>query len=192
MWFPRGWPSTALTPGYLIGSRFLLPALGRPKLSGIKTNAQPAPATSPCRSAHLLFMFLAEEMVGCHVSVSSHVMPLPALVHSLGHQFASDLCRDSQAHSTHQEGPEGESSPAHPNPCFPAARGSQTGLPRNGGASGPSGPVRCQQPASSLSSWPSLTYRTETDRRTVLLRGCRCVSEAMLLHLSLLFKANHS
>lgn len=69
------------------------PALGRCKLRGIKTNAQPAPATSPCRSAHLLLMFLGEEMVGCHVSVNSHVMPLPILVHSLGHQFASELWR---------------------------------------------------------------------------------------------------
>lgn len=78
--------------------QFLTPSLGgRPKLRGIKTNAQPAPATSPCRSAHLLFMFLGEEMVGCHVSVSSHVMPLPALVHSLGHQFASDLWRGQSA-----------------------------------------------------------------------------------------------
>lgn len=73
---------------------FFGPAPGQPKLRGIKTNAQPAPATSPCRSAHLLFMFLGEEIVGCHVSVSSHVMPLPALVHSLGHQFASDLWRE--------------------------------------------------------------------------------------------------
>lgn len=53
-------------------------------------------------------------MVGCHVSVSSHVMPLPALVHSLGHQFASDLWREKPDHSTHCEGPGGASSPPHP------------------------------------------------------------------------------
>lgn len=86
-------PSLQVTSSALV---FDPQALGRPKLRGIKTNAQPAPATSPCRSAHLLFMFLGEEMVGCHVSVSSHVMPLPALVHSLAHQFASDLSREQQ------------------------------------------------------------------------------------------------
>lgn len=128
---PEGWRSTALTPGHLLSSRFCPPVLGRPELRGIKTNAQPAPATSPCRSAHLLFMFLGEEMVGCHVSVSGHVMPLPALVHSLGHQFASDLWRGGQAHSAHRQGP-GESL-AHPAHCFPAARASKTGPPRNGG-----------------------------------------------------------
>lgn len=40
---------------------FWAPALGQPKLRGIKTNAQPAPATSPCRSAHLLVCSLEKK-----------------------------------------------------------------------------------------------------------------------------------
>lgn len=62
-------------------------------------------------------------MVGCRVSVSSHVMPLPALVHSLGHQFASDLWRGSLPHSAHCEGPGEESSP--PGPRLPSGKGKQ-------------------------------------------------------------------
>lgn len=64
-------------------------------------------------------------MVGCHVSVSGHVMPLPALVHSLGHQFASDLWRGGHAHSAHCEGPGEESSP--PCPLLPSCKGEQDG-----------------------------------------------------------------
>lgn len=113
------------------------PALGRCKLRGIKTNAQPAPATSPCRSAHLLLMFLGEEMVGCHVSVNSHVMPLPILVHSLGHQFASELWRGwpGPMPTVTVQG-NNSSPPTHP-PCLPAAGVSKTGLPSNGGGGEP-------------------------------------------------------
>lgn len=99
---------------------FLAPGLGQPKLRGIKTNAQPAPATSPCRSAHLLFVFLGEEMVGCHVSVSSHVMPLPALVHSLGHNLPLTFGGSSQAQKANSEGP--WESLAHPAHWFSAAK----------------------------------------------------------------------
>lgn len=163
VWFLRGWRSTALTPGYLISPRFFFwaPALGQPKLRGIKTNAQPAPATSPCRSAHLLLMFLGEEMVGCHVSVSSHVMPLPALVHSLGHQFVSDLW-SSQAHRAYCEGP-GESSPPCPLLSQLQRRAKQASL----GV----GPLRCQQPASSLSPWPSPTNQTKIWTVLLIFKG---------------------
>lgn len=92
----------------------------QPKLRGIKTNAQPAPATSPCRSAHLLFVFLGEEMVGCHVSVSSHVMPLPARVHSLGHNLPLTFGGSSQAQGANSEGP--WESLAHPAHWFLAAK----------------------------------------------------------------------
>lgn len=92
----------------------------QPKLRGIKTNAQPAPATSPCRSAHLLFVFLGEEMVGCHVSVSSHVMPLPALVHSFGHNLPLTFGGSSQAQRANSEGP--WESLAHPALWFLAAK----------------------------------------------------------------------
>lgn len=101
VWFLRGGqapPSLQVTSSTLVLFCFVLaPGLGQPKLRGIKTNAQPALATSPCRSAHLLFVFLGEEMVGCHVSVSSHVMPLPALVHSLGHNLPLTFGGSSQA-----------------------------------------------------------------------------------------------
>lgn len=157
----RGVAKHRLTPGPLIGSRVWPPASGRPRLRGIETNAQPAPATSPCRSAHLLFVFLGEEMVGCHVSVSGHVMPLPALVHSLGHQFASDLWRGSHAHSAHCEGP-GESlaHPAHASQLRGRARRACLGM----GAFGLPEPVGGQRPASSLSPQPSPTKQTRTHR----------------------------
>lgn len=127
-------------PSLLVASR--APALGRPKLRGIKTNAQPARATSPCRSAHLLVMFLGEEMVGCHVSVSSHVMPLPILVHSLGHQFASPLRKE-------QPGPGPLIRVQPPGPCFPAARVSKTGLLGTGDSSLPELCDASKQPPSS-------------------------------------------
>lgn len=124
VWFLRGGqapPSLQVTSSALVLFCFVLaPGLGQPKLRGIKTNAQPAPATSPCRSAHLLFVFLGEEMVGCHVSVSSHVMPLPALVHSLGHNLPLTFGGSSQAQKANSEGP--WESLAHPAHWFSAAK----------------------------------------------------------------------
>lgn len=99
---------------------FWAPGLGQPKLRGIKSNVQPAPATSPCRSAHLLFVFLGEEVVGCHVSVSSHVMPLPARGHSLGHNLPLPFGGSSQAQRANSEGP--WESLAHPAHWFSAAK----------------------------------------------------------------------
>lgn len=72
-------------------------------------------------------MFLGAAVAGCRVSVSGHVMPLPALVHSLGTNVPLTSAGGSRAHSAHCEGP-GESL-AHPAHCFPAARASKTGLP---------------------------------------------------------------
>lgn len=59
-------------------------------------------------------------MVGCHVSVSSHVMPLPAQVHSLGHNLPLTFGGSSQAQRANSEGP--WESLAHPAHWFLAAK----------------------------------------------------------------------
>lgn len=166
---PEGWRSTALTPGHLLSSRFCPPVLGRPELRGIKTNAQPAPATSPCRSAHLLVMFLGEEMVGCHVSVSGHVMPLPALVFTRITNLP--LTSGGAARPTAPTVRVLGKSLAHPAHCFPAVRASKTGPPRNGGLWPPRAPreVSNQPPPSACGLVRRI--RPRQTEMTVSLRG---------------------
>lgn len=140
----------------------------QPKLRGIKTNAQPAPATSPCRSAHLLFVFLGEEMVGCHVSVSSHVMPLPALVHSFGHNLPLTFGGSSQAQRANSEGP--WESLAHPAHWFLAAKQArQAHLQVWGEVSGLPEPLQCQPPSLFPPTAQELVRRYQTKRWSILL-----------------------
>lgn len=124
-------------------------------------------------------------MVGCHVSVSSHVMPLPALVHSLVTNLSLTL--EGAARPTAPIEKVLGKSLAHATHCFPASMMSKTGLASNEGTRPPRA---CEMSATSLplSPWPSPCIRPRQTEADGLVEAELLLFKA-ILHLSLLSKA---
>lgn len=183
---PEGWRSTAsLQVTSSARFFFLTLGLGAAKAERHqKTNAQPALPLAPlpvCTSSTYV-PWRRNGWLPC-VSVSSHVMPLPALHIHLVTNLPLISGGGSLPHSAHCEGPGEESSP--PGPRLPSSKGKQGQACLGTGASGFPGPVRCQRPATSSAHGLSPKQSDQNrNRRVVLLEGVLLFFKRLMLHLS--------